>query len=805
MAINNDVVKRKQKNPEGQGEMTVLDAGTVESRGMGTKATTRSQISKEITQFLNGEAKLSVRAETRAFFTVWTFITRLPAPTWVDLHPGFLMRGMAYFPLAGSLVGIFVGLFFDLANVTLGLPSIVSAAICTGASFWVTGCFHEDGLADSADGIGGGWSRVQILKIMTDTRLGTYGCAILLLHTVTKLELLAALEKSHWNFEGMASGAGPALVVMHTLSRLTAPFLIRTRDYVDETGPKYKFYSFMVQAKHLVSWHRVLFALSISFVISTLLYGLAVATIMIVMVMFAAFVSGSYGEYLLGGVMGDYIGATICVTELLVLTILLAKNEILSNYRDSMQTLREHDGTAGSLWMKAVMQHEQPIGVLIRFMVIIFFTVIWCCFVGHPNVLVRESSVEAQAIDTNDELKKPESESKKGGENKRVESESSDVDMAASGRLAAETVCKALDSSFEERFDAVRLYIDSLAKPVGSLGALEEWAARLAALQRTTHPSVDPVACLIFAADHGAAKDPKVGGEGCSSYPQAVTRSILVGLERGIAGASVLAKSNDVSLRVVDVGVAGVTSYDNEVVYASNKKLQGGTRNMCFEPAMTSEEVEKAIRVGRDELVRCASDYNAKAIILGEIGIGNTTASSALIAQLTNADLECVCGGGATLAREADEAVVAKKVAIVKKALQLHSPYIQGATEALARLGGVEIASLVGAMLEASERNLPVLLDGFIVTAAALVAANISPSTCRIMFFSTQSAEKGQLAAIQSIQSISTANGIPKPSNPALSMSLRMGEASAALLAVPILRSAAVVLDMGTIQDILGG
>ena len=92
------------------------------------------------------------------------------------------MRGMAYFPLAGTLVGIFVCIFFDLANVTFGLPPIVSATICTAASLWVTGCFHEDGLADASDGIGGGWSRTQILTIMTDTRLGTYGCAVLLLH-----------------------------------------------------------------------------------------------------------------------------------------------------------------------------------------------------------------------------------------------------------------------------------------------------------------------------------------------------------------------------------------------------------------------------------------------------------------------------------------------------------------------------------------------------------------------------------------------------------------------------------------------
>jgi nicotinate-nucleotide--dimethylbenzimidazole phosphoribosyltransferase len=423
---------------------------------------------------------------------------------------------------------------------------------------------------------------------------------------------------------------------------------------------------------------------------------------------------------------------------------------------------------------------------LVRFIIIVAFTMIWCSSVGHPSVLLVESDTVVETQDNGDA----------NGLSKE--------DSPPSGRRLADSICKAPDSTFQERYDAVRVYLDSLAKPVGSLGTLEDWAARLAALQRTTRPVVDPVACLIFAGDHGAAKSPEQGGEGCSSYPQAVTRSVLVGLERGIAGASVLAKANNVSLRVVDVGVVGVTN-DNNVVYASPNKLQGGgTRNFCTGPAMTTEEVERCIRIGRDELAHCISENDTKAIVLGEIGIGNTTASSALIAQLTKAGVESVCGGGATLAREVDQAAITKKVAIVKKALKLHGSSIKGGTDTLAKLGGAEIASLVGAMLEASERNIPILIDGFIVTAAALVAANISPNACRIMFLTTQSGEKGQATATDSIQSIAAANGIPAPERPALAMNLRMGEATAALLAVPILRSAAAVLtDMGTIEDIL--
>ena len=108
------------------------------------------------------------------------------------------MRGMVYFPFVGSLVGIFVSGYYDFLHVSIGLPTIIASAASLGASLWLTGCFHEDGLADSADGIGGGWSRKQILTIMTDTRLGTYGCAVLVLYIMAKLELVAALGTSFW-------------------------------------------------------------------------------------------------------------------------------------------------------------------------------------------------------------------------------------------------------------------------------------------------------------------------------------------------------------------------------------------------------------------------------------------------------------------------------------------------------------------------------------------------------------------------------------------------------------------------------
>lgn len=164
MAPNNGLANAKLKK---SGSTNILESGTVEGRGMGTNINSRQVITSQIQEFLEGEGKLSPKAEFRAFFTVWSFVTRLPSPTWVDHHPGYLMRGMAYFPFSGLLIGIFVSSFFDFAHVALALPLTISSVLAEVASIWVTGCFHEDGLADSADGIGGGWSRDEILKIMT--------------------------------------------------------------------------------------------------------------------------------------------------------------------------------------------------------------------------------------------------------------------------------------------------------------------------------------------------------------------------------------------------------------------------------------------------------------------------------------------------------------------------------------------------------------------------------------------------------------------------------------------------------------
>jgi nicotinate-nucleotide--dimethylbenzimidazole phosphoribosyltransferase len=822
----------------GRSSTTVLEKGTVENRGMGirntnssSKSTSRDAILDEIHAFVQGEARWSVHAELRAFFTVWTFLTRLPGPIWVDHHPGYLMRGMTYFPLIGSIViGGFTGAFYDVMTMTItntvtdtestitsiGLPSSIAASVSIAASLWLTGCFHEDGLADASDGIGGGWSRTQILRIMSDTRLGTYGCAVLTLYLLTKWQLLTALGPSVWNWhpiflstvssssssstidssntftEYACRGAAPALLVSHAMSRLTAPYLIRTNDYVDEGGPKYAFYQFMLHAKYLVTWWRVGFAVLTCLILGYIVVGLVPTILLLFAMWIVAHVAGRYAVYLLGGVMGDYLGATICISEIVALILLL----LFQNMTDNNMPL-----TLDWIWnswnLNSFIWTNSNVYTWIRFCTIVLATYLWSRFVGPPDVFIRESAIANTSRDDGEvHIGLP-------------KNTTTDTKVMTESRNKAQTVCQNDASTFPGRYFALQKYLDSLAKAMGSLGTLEEWAARLGALQRTTRPVINQAACLIFASDHGIAKSHHEGGEGCSAYPQAVTQSVLKALNQGTAGASVLARANNILLKVIDVGVVNniaTASDENSVVVKSSFRLENGTRNCCSEAAMTCEEMEKLLRVGRKALEDCIQQTNANVISLGEVGIGNTTTSSILLAAFTDLPPEQLVSGGATVTREADPNHVRKKIIIVRKALSathsLETDY--NVASILARFGGAEIVAMVGAILQASEQSIPILVDGFIVTVAALAASLLSPNCIRVLFLATQSVECGQSIAIQRIHDLAKQNGIPFSPLPALNMQLRMGEATGALLAVPILRSAcAIISDMATLEEIL--
>jgi nicotinate-nucleotide--dimethylbenzimidazole phosphoribosyltransferase len=747
-------------------------------------------------------------------------------------------------------VGGFVGAFFDAACATAGLPARFAAVVCQAASLWLTGCFHEDGLADSSDGIGGGWTRSQILRIMSDTRLGTYGCAVLVLFFCAKVELVGALGSSRWSL-GNCSGAAPALLFSGCLARWTAPYLVFTREYVEENGPKSAFYGAMVRAKRLVTLGRLAFATASSVLAGALLYGfreenvpwgLLVAGI----VWLLAHCSGNYAQYLLGGVVGDYLGATVCVAEVVVLTLVLARDRICGAVGDIRQkvvsvNLQWHwdTGLAACSQLPGWRSSGQSCSVFLdspsssaalRFLVICVVTYTWCRFVGGPDVFVVEEEEERRRRDV----------SKVG------------VDGARAGRaseaLECDRICADPETSFIDRYNALRSHIDSLAMPLGALGLLEDWAARLGALQRTSRPTAENVSCLIFAGDHGVAKARDSGGEECSAYSQNVTRSILNALEKGEAGGAggaVLAAANAVDMRVVDVGVASDAAVVGQGM-AAQFKLKGGTKNFCQETAMTAEELEKVILSGRSALRQIVTDHKPDAVILGEIGIGNTTCASTLLAALTGEAPELLVDGGARVARgeREEHAAVARKVGIVKTALARASirrgtwksstktslrarrgqektktktkstKMLAGApwqrqvppAKILAELGGAEVAAIVGAILEASDLDLPVLVDGFISSTAALVAALIAPHSARLFFLATRSGAAGHACAVRHLQALAEASGLPPLPGAALDMRLRLGEGTGGVLAAPTLRAAAAVLrGVASLAEFLSG
>jgi len=331
------------------------------------------------------------------------FITRLPSPSWIDLHPGFLMRGMSYFPIVGSVLGAMYAIVFDCLRISVGLPATVAAAVAISFGLNITGCFHEDGLADSADGMGGGWSKSQVLKIMTDSRVGTYGCAALSIFLFAKLQLLGSLGTSQWKldfYNGGSLGAGPAVLVAQTLSRLSAPYLIRTRDYIPEAGPKSPFYAFMIEAKHLVSWSRVLFAAVYCFGLSAMLYGQVFATVLILSVLVLAHLAGNKGDYILGGVMGDFLGGTICICEILVLILIVGRDSIVETYQVAVDTISSLDGSerfSNFLQKMVALYSSDRLRPLCHFLFLMVALKTWCNFVGPPDMYNREDGKDKNA------------------------------------------------------------------------------------------------------------------------------------------------------------------------------------------------------------------------------------------------------------------------------------------------------------------------------------------------------------------------------------------------------------------------
>ena len=341
------------------------------------------------------------------------------------------------------------------------------------------------------------------------------------------------------------------------------------------------------------------------------------------------------------------------------------------------------------------------------------------------------------------------------------------------------TVHAAIEPLDEAAMAAARAHLDRLTKPPGSLGRLERLVVQLAGITGSPTPRVDRPAVVVFAGDHG------VTARGVSAYPSDVTAQMVANFVRGGAAINVLADAAGAELVVVDVGVAGVEGDGPPANAAApgaarlvRARIAAGTRDMTVEPAMRRDEALAAMEVGRrivEELIAGGIDT----IALGEMGIGNTTAASALVAALTGRRPADVTGRGTGL----DDDAVRRKVSVIEEALELHRPGADDPLGALAAVGGFEIAALVGAILVAAEARTPVVLDGFITGAAALVAATMAPGIGPRLIASHRSAEPGHVVVIEQL-------GL----DPLFDLDLRLGEGSGAALALPLIRSATLLL-----------
>jgi len=337
-----------------------------------------------------------------------------------------------------------------------------------------------------------------------------------------------------------------------------------------------------------------------------------------------------------------------------------------------------------------------------------------------------------------------------------------------------------------------------LAKPPGSLGTLEDWAVTLCDVQQSIAPETEPARVLVFCGDHGCKKNDAA----LSPYPPSVTQAVFRSLAAGISGTAVLARSAGAGLTVVDVGIDGDVAHvdgSSADITVRHCKVRGGTDDFREGPSMDEETLAAALKVGR-ESVAAEAARGVRVVCIGEVGIGNTTSAAALLAALTGADAADCCGRGTGL----DDEGLAHKILTVRRALVVHQHAVATpsaecmkpqAREALRCLGGLELAAMAGAYMEAARLGVVAVVDGSISATAALCAVRMDPSCRRVMLFATALAEEPHAKRAGDILE-KALNAVP-----ALHMGLRLGEGSGAALALPLLRAAAAILRMGTLQE----
>jgi nicotinate-nucleotide--dimethylbenzimidazole phosphoribosyltransferase len=325
---------------------------------------------------------------------------------------------------------------------------------------------------------------------------------------------------------------------------------------------------------------------------------------------------------------------------------------------------------------------------------------------------------------------------------------------------------------------ALRAQIDALAKPPGALGRMEDLAVHLGALRGARTP-IDRALLLIFAGDHGLTED------GISSYPSAVTALMVDTFLSGRASANAFARAVGADVRVVDAGVAAdLPAHASLIAH----KIRKGTRNAARESALTSAETEAALTAGM-ALATSAAEEGYDILAMGEMGIGNTASAALIMHRLTGVPLERCVGRGAGH----DEAGLARKLAVLAKAVARSD--VTAPFDVLMQFGGLEIAMMAGAILGAASARRVVMVDGFISTAAALVAVRLAPAALPYCIFSHRSAESGHRLMLEALSAL-----------PLLDLDMRLGEGTGALLAIPMVRAASRLLtDVASLDDVLKG
>lgn len=321
-----------------------------------------------------------------------------------------------------------------------------------------------------------------------------------------------------------------------------------------------------------------------------------------------------------------------------------------------------------------------------------------------------------------------------------------------------------IESVTQEFIEKAQKRLDNLTKPQGSLGRLEDLAKQLVAITEQTMPVIDKKVVFTFAGDHGVTE------EGISAYPKEVTPQMVFNFIRGGAGINVLARHAGADVIVVDVGV----DYDfGNLEGLEHRKVVRGTANMLKGPAMSRDEAQQCIQVGID----LAKEYAGKGYQLfgtGDMGIGNTTPSSAIAAVMTGRAVADVTGRGTGITDES----LKRKIELIDKSIHVNSPDPADALDVLAKVGGAEIGAIAGLILGAAAHRIPVVIDGFISTAGAIIAYGIEPKTKDYMIAGHSSVEIGHKAMLDRI-------GL----TPILDLNLRLGEGTGAALAMHIIEA----------------